>query len=50
MKVKELIKELEKYDGELEVKVNNIYREELMSLTIVREQYKTLDERYIYIG
>lgn len=50
MKIKELIKELEQYDPELEVKTDNMHRQGLVNLSIVRIQYKSLDEQYIYIG
>lgn len=50
MKVKELIKELEQYDEDLEVKTDNMHRQGLMTVTTVKIQYKNLDEKYVYVG
>ncbi len=50
MKVKELIEKLQEFDGELEVKSDNRYRQDIMSVTMCKIQYKSLDEKYVYIG
>lgn len=50
MKVKELIEKLQEFDGELEVKSDNRYRQDIMTVTMCKIQYKSLDEKYVYIG
>ena len=50
MKVEELIRELEKFDGDLDVKTDNMYRMETISVSEVRVRYVSLDESYVYIG
>ena len=50
MKVKELINELEKYDGDLEVMTKERYSEGVRKVSEVSEKYETLDKSYVYIS
>lgn len=50
MKVKDLINELEKLDGELEIRTKERYSEGFRPLTEVQVKYETLDKSYVYIG
>lgn len=50
MKVKDLIEELEKYDGDLEVVVRRPYTEDMKPLTEVREMFPSLDKRILFFG
>lgn len=50
MKVKELIEKLQEFDGDIEVKTDNRYRQEVTRVTMCKLQYKSLDEMYVYIG
>ena len=50
MKVKELIKELEKYDEELEVHTKERYSEGMKPITEVHEKYVSLSDKIIYIS
>lgn len=50
MKVKELKEKLDEFDDDLEVNTDNMHRQGLVSVTICKLQYKSLDEKYVYIG
>ena len=50
MKVKELKELLEQFDPELEVKTDNMHRQGIADVTMVKIQYKSLDEVYVYVG
>ena len=50
MKVKDLIKKLEQFDGELEVKTKARYSEDIRPLNSVGVKYGSLDDVYVYIG
>lgn len=50
MKVKELIEKLQEFDGDIEVKTDNRYRQDVTRVTMCKLQYKSLDEKYVYIG
>ena len=50
MKVKELIKELEKYDGDLEVLTRRRYTEDMKPVTGLKVKYLSLNKKVIYLG
>ena len=50
MKVKELKELLEQFDDELEVKTDNMYRQGISDVTFCKIQYKSLNDKYVYIG
>lgn len=50
MKVKDLIKELEKCDGNLEVKTKSRYSEDMKPVTSVIEKFVSLDKKIVYIS
>ena len=50
MKVKELIMELEKHDGDLEVMTRERYSEGVRKVSEVTKKYEALDKAYVYIS